>query len=183
MEKRTLAALGLAAGGVAQVGYGAFMGGSGAFALVSFGEGAGLLLAALGVARAPRLPGTWVVAGLTLAAVCALPWFTAIPQDPVGATSNVLNNTGSVVAAGAVLAWTLAVVSPTLGANALRIGVAMQALGTVVRLPFQTAVTEWTLAFALAFAGFALAAWALPSPAEAAAQPASEVRRAARKAP
>lgn len=166
MDRRTLATPGLAVAGVSQASYGVLLGGADPFALIAFGEGAGLLLAAVGVWRARRLPGTWVVAGLTLAAVMALPWFTRVGafRGP-GPVASVLNNTGSVVAAVAVLAWTLAATAPTLAWKGLRLGLGLQALGSLLWLAGNAGRDiGWTLAFALAFLGFAGATATFPEP-------------------
>ncbi|HEV8360191.1 MAG TPA: hypothetical protein VGR28_07040 [Candidatus Thermoplasmatota archaeon] len=187
MDRRSLAALGLAAAGLSQAGYGALMGGASFFALISFAEGGGLLVAAVGVARAPRLPGTWVVAGLTLAAVASLPWFTRVAGfASLGPVASLAGNTGSVIAAGAVIAWTLARASEAAGFQALRLGLALQALGGLVWVTVDAGQSSWTLAYALAFAGFGAAAAALPPPpvpAFPAAQPSAAAARAAGKAP
>jgi hypothetical protein len=165
MERRTLAVVGLATAGLSQVGYGLLMDGASAWAGFQFAEGAGLLVAALGAARAKRLPGMWLVVGLVLAAVAALPWFTRIAGfTNLGPIASFLNNTGSVVAAVAVLAWVLAAASPTLGWNGLRVGLGLQAVGGLVWVLVDAGQSLWTFAYALAFLGFGAAAALFPSP-------------------
>lgn len=184
MDWRTLAALGLALGGLSQAGYGVLLGGTSFLALISFGEAVGLFLVAAAVWQGRKLTDTVLVAGLVLAALMAIPWFTTVgPLDQAGSWASVANNLGSVVAAAAVLLALLAMLTPALAWHGVRLGLGLQALGSFVRLPLTTEVTAWTLAFTLAFVGFALATWAWPAPPESSAQAQPATSRAARKAP
>lgn len=182
MQHRTLAAAGLAAAGLSQVGYGLLMGGAWPWAYYQFAEGSGLLIAAAALWRGEKLPGTWLIGGLTLAALGALPWFARITTfTSLGPVASLANNTGSVVAAAAVLAWTLAALSPSAGWNGLRAGLGLQALGGVLWLVVGSPDAAWMGAYALAFVGFAAATATFPAPSAPAVAPSATATRA--KAP